>query len=56
MKLDRRQNPAGPKEGDAKVLRGGSWNSDPRIVRVSYRGRNEPSYRYSIIGFRCVGE
>jgi formylglycine-generating enzyme required for sulfatase activity len=49
-------NPAGPKEGGSKVVRGGSWLSYPRIVRVSVRSRNEPSVRNSGIGFRCVGE
>jgi len=38
------------------TLRGGSWNYDPRFVRVSYRVRNAPGYRYINNGFRCVGE
>ena len=25
------ENPAGPKQGDAKVLRGGAWGFDPRL-------------------------
>jgi len=39
-----------------KVLRGGSWNNDPRSVRVSLRGGIEPAVRYNDIGFRCAGE
>jgi len=49
-------NPSGPKEGNIKVLRGGSWSSIPRGVRVSYRGRSGPSSRGNGVGFRCVGE
>ncbi len=49
-------NPAGPKEGDSKVLRGGSWDDDPLHVRVSDRLRLEPTVRDGGIGFRCVGE
>jgi len=50
------ENPSGPKHGDAKVGRGGAWNSNPRYVRVSNRLRNGPAYRYDDIGFRCAGE
>jgi formylglycine-generating enzyme required for sulfatase activity len=49
-------DPHGPGAGKERVLRGGSWNSYPRSVRVSYRYRNEPAYRDSNIGFRCAGE
>jgi len=49
-------NPTGPKEGDSKVLRGGSWVVSPRNVRVSGRGGLGPTYRVFSIGFRCVGE
>jgi len=39
-----------------RALRGGSWLYNPRGVRVSYRSRLGPGYRFSDIGFRCVGE
>jgi formylglycine-generating enzyme required for sulfatase activity len=39
-----------------KVLRGGSWFYVPEYLRVSVRGRNEPSFRNVVIGFRCAGE
>ncbi len=39
-----------------KMLRGGSWLYDPRLVRVLYRLRDEPGGRDLYIGFRCAGE
>jgi len=38
------------------TLRGGSWNNNPRNVRVSNRNRNSPGERNNNIGFRCVGD
>jgi len=52
----REENPTGPVAGERKVLRGGSWNGDPRNVRVSYRIRNPPTLRYDNIGFRCAAD
>ena len=49
-------NPAGPRAGREKVLRGGAWLFNPRSVRVSFRGGLEPSLRYDVVGFRCAGE
>jgi formylglycine-generating enzyme required for sulfatase activity len=38
-----------------RVLRGGSWDFDPRYCRCADRGRNYPVYRISYgIGFRVV--
>jgi len=36
----------------AKLLRGGSWVSDPRYCRSAYRDGNHPGNRGVIIGFR----
>ncbi|XXY47156.1 SUMF1/EgtB/PvdO family nonheme iron enzyme [Sorangium sp. So ce269] len=48
-------NPAGPAEGEARVLRGGSWFSmNPAWVRAADRERHEPSWRGSRVGFRCA--
>lgn len=35
-----------------RVLRGGSWSNDPRILRSAFRGWNQPDVRDSVIGFR----
>jgi len=42
--------------GTEPELRGGSWNNNPRNVRVSNRNRNEPENRNNNIGFRCAGD
>ena len=39
-----------------KSLRGGSWNSNPVLVRVSFRYGFVPEVRSYLIGFRCVGD
>ena len=36
------------------VMRGGSWGNDARILRVSNRGRAEPTQSGEYTGFRCV--
>lgn len=38
------------------TLRGGSWNNNPRNLRVSNRNRNEPAKRNNNNGFRCIGD
>lgn len=47
-------DPAGPASGRARVLRGGSWNRDPRYCRVADRGGNSPRHTGSHHGFRVV--
>ncbi len=49
-------DPAGPAIGQERILRGGSWLSSPRFVRVSDRLRYNPIDRLNNFGFRCVGE
>lgn len=49
-----RFDPTGQPNGDAKVLRGGSWTNVPTAVRVSVRGRRTPVTRSVDTGFRCV--
>jgi hypothetical protein len=41
--------------GQAKeLLRGGSWNNDPRNCRSAYRNHNSPDNRNNNLGFRLV--
>jgi formylglycine-generating enzyme required for sulfatase activity len=50
------QDPPGPATRQLRVLRGGSWSSDPRVVRVSDRGGYDPDVRGDDIGLRCGRE
>ena len=45
---------ANPTSTDPRVLRGGSWNSGPPLVRAAYRNRNFPEARYNFVGFRLA--
>jgi len=47
-----KENPQGPGSGQHKVLRGGSWNDDPRGERASHRARSAPTDRTDLMGFR----
>ncbi len=47
-------NPAGPEEGKAKVMRGGSWNPLPELVWTTTRRWNVPGARGAWIGFRLA--
>ena len=48
------KNPKGPEEGDRKVLRGGSWEDEPRRIRVTARAKAEVEFSDLTIGFRCA--
>ena len=41
-------------KGAKRVLRGGSWNSDPQNVRAAVRNSNKSTLRFSIFGFRLA--
>jgi len=47
-------NPQGPSSGSNRVLRGGSWISNPGYCRVSYRYINYPVYRNFYYGLRLA--
>ena len=47
-------DPTGPDSGSNRVLRGGSWNYDPRGARSAFRYRNVPGYQHDGLGFRLV--
>ena len=45
-------NPSGPSEGEARVLRGGSWFSRAGRCRSAYRSAGRPGDGYDGLGFR----
>jgi formylglycine-generating enzyme required for sulfatase activity len=47
-------NPLGPAEGQFKVIRGGSWLSDPAEVTVTKRENFDPTVSRAHLGFRCA--
>ncbi len=48
------ENPQGPKTGDQKVFRGGSWNEDPEVARSAGRNAGPPDRISYLTGFRCA--
>jgi formylglycine-generating enzyme required for sulfatase activity len=49
------QNPSGPRRGDSKVIRGGSWGSGGLTdLRSADRETHLPSFRGFGTGFRCA--
>ncbi len=48
------QNPLGPETGSIKIMRGGSWNPLPELVKTTDRPGNVPGARGSWIGFRLA--
>jgi formylglycine-generating enzyme required for sulfatase activity len=48
------RNPTGPKSGQFKVLRGGSWSVNAFSLRSTARTYFTPTHRYNFIGFRCA--
>ena len=48
-------NPHGPKEGTARVIRGGGWSRyDPSSVHGAFRVGYEPAKRDAELGLRCA--
>ena len=47
-------DPVGASSGSYRVLRGGSWNNAAMNVRSAVRGRDDPSNRWHLDGFRLV--
>jgi formylglycine-generating enzyme required for sulfatase activity len=46
------KDPQGPTQGDARVLRGGSWDYHAQFCRAAYRYWYGPTYRLKSVGFR----
>ena len=47
-------NPTGPSTGVYRVLRGGSWYSQVKLIRPVNRQRRPPSLAHNRGGFRCA--
>jgi sulfatase modifying factor 1 len=47
-------DPQSAKNGEARVLRGGSWDIDPRYCRTAFRDWYAPGIRYSYLGCRVA--
>ena len=39
---------------EGRLLRGGSWDNNPRYCRSAYRARDQPDNAGSSVGFRVV--
>ncbi len=48
------KNPPGPKSGEFRMLRGGSWFNMAHALRTTFRLWNYPNLRSETIGFRCA--
>lgn len=51
---EEQRDPTGADRGTSRVLRGGSFNRDPRALRGVYRYVNLPGDRNGALGFRVV--
>lgn len=51
-----RKDPAGPKTGRARVVKGGSWDSRPAVLSASSRNFAYTGYREGDFGFRCAAD
>ena len=49
-----KKNPQGPKNGEYRIIRGGSWNNYERDLRASHRHSKSPDLMFNSLGFRCV--
>jgi sulfatase modifying factor 1 len=49
-------DPRGPTAGDARVARGGSWDTGMNDARCAARSRHPPDYRGSGLGFRIAAD
>jgi formylglycine-generating enzyme required for sulfatase activity len=47
-------DPKGPRTGEKRSLRGGSWYDDDGNARASLRGFDDPAAGFLSVGFRCV--
>ncbi len=48
------EDPTGPESGDHRVMRGGSWDNNPGLCRVTTRLHVGPDHRFDFVGFRLL--
>jgi formylglycine-generating enzyme required for sulfatase activity len=48
------EDPTGPAEGEGRVLRGGGWICNGRLVRSAIRGHDDPGDHSAYFGFRLA--
>ena len=53
-KYELERNPKGPRDGEEKVVRGGSWYDSALLQRSALRSRSYPSAPSTDRGFRCA--
>ena len=51
---DSMTDPGGPNAGVARVIRGGSWDSEAQYARSARRERYQANGQSQILGFRCL--
>ncbi len=51
---NKKENPRGASSGSDRVIRGGSWNNSPDVVRTASRHRFMPDNRSQELGFRLL--
>jgi formylglycine-generating enzyme required for sulfatase activity len=56
FKSSPKNDPAGPKTGRARLVKGGSWDSRPTVLSASSRNFAYIGYREGDFGFRCASE
>jgi len=56
FKSSPQKDPAGPKTGRARVVKGGSWDSRPTVLSASSRNFAYTGYREGDFGFRCAAD
>jgi len=54
QKKEARKNPKGPKTGEFKVVRGGSWVNYADTLHSAFRRWSRPEVRFNDTGFRCA--
>ena len=56
FKSSPKKDPAGPRIGRARVVKGGSWDSRPTVLSASSRNFAYTGYREGDFGFRCAAD